>query len=201
MRNFIVAIFMFIIALGGCDNAPKEVVIDSFEGPLTKETVDYGAAEGSSVKVAADTNIKICDAQSLKIEYDLKPSGYMWVARGYNLDVKGAAAWSVKPQDVKWRSYHAVSMQIYGSNSGGVIAFDLKDSGGEIWRFIIDDDFTGWKEVICPLKEFFPRKDWQPDTADKNEIMNFPIMSFQFEPRLPGKGTYYFDCIKVIKKK
>jgi hypothetical protein len=176
-------------------------MIDSFEGPLTKETVDYGAAEGSSVKVEADTGIKVCDAQSLKIEYDLKPSGYMWIARGYNLDIKGAAAWIVKPQDVKWRSYYAVSMQMYGSNTGGVIAFDLKDAGGEIWRFIIDDDFTGWKEIVCPLKEFFPRKDWQPDTATKNEVIDFPIMSFQFEPRLPGKGVYYFDCVKVIKKK
>ena len=152
-------------------------------------------------KVSPDTSIKVCDAQSLKIEYELKPSGYMWIARGYNLDVKGAAAWLVKPEDVKWRSYYAVSIQMYGANSGGVIAFDLKDSGGEIWRFIIDDDFTGWKEVICPLKEFFPHKDWQPDQAVKNEIMDFPIRSFQFEPRLPGKGVYYFDCVKVIKKK
>ncbi len=201
MRNFIIAIFLFVITFCGCDNSPKEVMIDSFEGPLNKQTVDYGAAEGSSVQVSADTNIKMCDAQSLKIEYDLKPSGYMWIARGYNLDVKGAARWLVKPQDIKWKSYKAISLEMYGTNSGGVVAFDIKDAGGEIFRFIIDDNFTGWKEIICPFKEFFPRKDWQPEKATKNEVIDFPIMSFQFEPRLPGKGVYHFDCVKVIKKK
>jgi hypothetical protein len=86
---------------------------------------------------------------------------------------------------------------MYGSNSSGVIAFDLKDKGGELWRFLIDDDFSGWKEVVCPLKEFFPRGDWQPETAERNEKLDFPVTSFQFEPRLPGKGAYYFDCVKL----
>ena len=78
-------------------------------------------------------------------------------------------------------------------------AFDIKDKGQEVWRFLLDDDFTGWKEIACSLKEFFPRKDWQPETAERNEVLDFPIMSFQFEPRLPGKGTYYFDCLKLVK--
>lgn len=198
-KNFALIIPLLIIGLIGCSKAPTEVMIDSFEGPLTKETVDYGAAEGSSLKVEADTNIKMCDAQSLKIEYELKPSGYMWIARGYNLDVKGAAKWLVEPQNIKWRAYNAISLEMYGTNSGGVVAVDIKDKGGEIFRYIIDDDFTGWKEITCPFKNFFVRKDWQPDSATKNEKLDFPVMSFQFEPRLPGKGIYYFDCVKVIR--
>jgi hypothetical protein len=193
--------FLIIGILAGCSNAPVEVMIDSFEGSITKETVDYGAAEGSSLKVEADTGIKMCDAQSLKIEYDLKPSGYMWIARGYNLDVKGAGKWIVEPKDIKWRAYNAISLQMYGSNSGGVVAFDIKDKGGEIWRYIIDDDFTGWKEITCRFKDFFLRCDWQPDSAEKNEMLDFPVMSFQFEPRLPGKGIYYFDCVRLIRAK
>lgn len=199
--NIFMTGFAFFILLAGCVNAPTEVIIDSFEGPLTKETVDYGASEGTSLKVEADTTIKICGNQSLKIEYELKPSGYMWIARGYNLDVKGAAKWEVLPQDVKWRSYNAISLEMYGTNSGGVVAFDIKDKGGEIWRYIIDDDFTGWKEITCPFKDFFVRKDWQPDSATKNETLDFPVMSFQFEPRLPGKGVYYFDCVKLVRIK
>ena len=199
--NFIAIIFLLIIGIVGCSNAPTEVMIDSFEGPLTKETVDYGAAEGTSLKVEADTNIKVCDSQSLKIDYDLKPSGYMWIARGYNLDVKGAAKWNVLPENIKWRAYNAISLQMYGSNNGGVVAFDIKDKGREVWRYIIDDDFTGWKEITCKFKDFFVRKDWQPDSATKNETIDFPIMSFQFEPRLPGKGIYYFDCVKVVRAK
>jgi len=201
MRNLILAVSLIVIGLSGCSNAPTEVAIDSFEGPITKETIDFGAADGSSVKVEGESKIKMCDMQSLKIEYDLKPSGYMWIARGYNLDVKGAGIWLVRPQDIKWRHYNAFSIYMYGANTGSVVAFDIKDTHGEIWRYIIDDDFTGWKEIICPFKDFFPRKDWQPETATKNEIIDFPIMSFQFEPRLPGKGVYYFDCVKVFKKK
>jgi len=200
-RNIFLIISLLIIGLIGCSKAPKKVMIDSFEGQIDKETVDYGAAEGSLLKVEADASIKMCGAQSLKIDYELKPSGYMWIARGYNLDVKGAAKWEVPPQDIKWRAYNAISLQMYGSNSGGVVAFDIKDKGGEIWRYIIDDDFTGWKEIICPFKDFFPRKDWQPDSAAKNETLDFPVMSFQFEPRLPGKGVYYFDCVKLLRVK
>ena len=200
-KKFILIISLLTVGFMGCSSAPVEVTIDSFEGPLTKETVDYGASEGTSLKVEADTTIKMCGSQSLKIEYELKPSGYMWIARGYNLDVKGAAKWEVLPQDVKWRAYNAISLEMYGSNSGGVVAFDIKDKGGEIWRYIIDDDFTGWKEIICPFKDFFVRKDWQPDSATKNETLDFPVMSFQFEPRLPGKGVYYFDCVKLVRIK
>lgn len=202
MRNFIAVISLFIIASAGCSSAPTEVTIDSFEGELNKQTVDFGAStDGSSVNVSADKQIKSCGEQSLKIEYELKPSGYMWIARGYNLDVKGAAQWIIMPKDIKWKAYNAISLQMYGTSSSGVIAFDLKDAGGEVWRYIIDDDFTGWKEIVCPLKDFFPRKDWQPDSATKNETLDFPVMSFQFEPRLPGKGVYYFDCVKVVRVK
>jgi hypothetical protein len=115
--------------------------------------------------------------------------------------VKGAGKWIVEPKDIKWRAYNAISLQMYGSNSGGVVAFDIKDKGGEIWRYIIDDDFTGWKEITCRFKDFFLRRDWQPDSAEKNEMLDFPVMSFQFEPRLPGKGIYYFDCVRLIRAK
>jgi len=192
-------LFLAIIILFGCTQGPQEVLIDSFEGEINSKTVDFGSAEGSSLKVTADKNKKACGEQALKIEYDLKPSGYMWIARGYNLDVKGANKWLLKPQDIKWRKYEAISVQMYGTNKGGVVAFDIKDKGQEVWRFLLDDDFTGWKEIACSLKEFFPRKDWQPETAERNEVLDFPIMSFQFEPRLPGKGTYYFDCLKLVK--
>lgn len=188
----------FLVLLA-CAPGPKEVLIDSFEGQISPETVDYGSSENSSLMVSVDKSRPVCGEQALKITYNLVPSGYMWIARGCGLDVKGAADWIVSPDEINWRSYKAISLQVYGNNSGGVIAFDIKDKGGELWRFIIDDDFSGWKEVICPLAEFFPRGDWQPQTAQRNEELDFPIMSYQFEPKLPGEGIYYFDCIKVIK--
>lgn len=189
------------ILWAGCKPAPQEVLLDSFEGLLGPETVDFGASEKSSLKVEASNAEKVCGEQALKFEYDLKPSGYMWVARGYNIDVRGAGAWLILPQDVAWQKYDTLSVYMYGSNSGGVVAFDFKDSGGEMWRFLLDDDFSGWKEINCPFEQFFVRSDWQPENATRNEILDFPIMSFQFEPRLPGKGVYYFDCIKVKRLK
>ena len=199
MRRVFLLLFSVTFIFIGCSQAPREVMIDSFEGVLNNKTVDFGSSRNSSIKIEASTDKKVCGAQSMKLAYVLKPSGYMWAARGFNLDVKGAAQWMINPKDVKWNKYKAISIYVYGANTAGVIAFDIKDSGREIWRFLIDDDFTGWKEIICPLKRFFPRKDWQPNDADNNEKLDFPIMSFQFEPRLPGKGVYYFDCVKLIK--
>lgn len=195
---FIAGLLVFFIS--GCESGPKEVLFDDFEGVLNSETVDFGAGEGSSLEVKADKELKVSGEQSLRIDYYLKPSSYMWVARGYNLDVKGAAKWLVEPQNINWKKYKAISINMYGRNSGGVIAFDIKDAQEEIWRFLLDDDFEGWKEIICPFSQFFARRDWQPEHADRNEILNFPIKSFQLEPRLPGNGICNFDCVKVVKK-
>jgi len=193
--------FLLLVS-AGCSVAPVEdLMIDSFEGDINKQTVDYGVSEGTTLTVSADKQYKMCQEQSLKIEYDLKPSGYMWIARGYGLDVKSAGKWLIEPQQIVWKNYNAISLQMHGANSGGVIAFDIKDAGGEVWRFLIDDDFSGWKEIICRFSGFFVRRDWQPEAAQKNEIIDFPIMSFQFEPRLPGKGTYYFDCVELVRVK
>ena len=194
-------ISLFLIFSSSCSPGPSELLLDSFEGKINKETVDFGSSENSSLKVTASRDIKVCGEQSLKLDYELNPSGYMWIARGYGLDIKGAAQWLIEPKDINWAEYNAFSLSMYGNSSRGIIAFDLKDSGGELWRFFLDDDASGWKEVICPLAEFFPRGDWQPENADRNEVLDFPIMSFQFEPRITGKGVYYFDCIKLIRVK
>lgn len=198
---YILFIGCFLVFFFGCTKAPLEFLLDSFEGEISSKTVDFGSSENSSLTVVCDKKIKVCGEQSLKLDFELNPSGYMWAARGYGLDTKGAGRWEAGPGDIEWRKYNAFSLQMHGSNSGGIIAFDIKDSGGELWRVFLDDDTLGWKEVICPLAEFFPRGDWQPDDADKNEVLNFPIVSFQFEPRIMGKGIYYFDCLKLIRIK
>ena len=194
-------IIIFLLGLTGCSPSSSQLLIDSFEGELTSRTVDFGAGGGASLIVEAEKLLKVCGEQSMKLEYDLKPSGYMWVARGYNLDVKDAARWLVSPESIDWRRYSAFRFSMYGRNSSGVIAFDIRDSGGEMWRFLVDDDFKGWDEIDCPFSQFFVRGDWQPQSAERNEVLDFPIMSFQFEPRFPGKGIYYFDCVKLVRIK
>ena len=198
MKKVFLLLVSAVFVIIGCSNPSKELMIDSFEGAINNKTVDFGSSKGSSIQVEASADKKICGAQSMELAYNLKPSGYMWAARGFNLDVKGAAQWLVNPKDIEWNKYRAISVYVYGANSQGVIAFDIKDSGKEMWRFLIDDDFTGWKEVVCPFKQFFSRKDWQPQGSDNNGKLDFPIMSFQFEPLLPGKGVYYFDCVELV---
>jgi len=195
--------FLSVLLAAGCvqaQDAPKAFVLDDFEGPIIsdpKGTIDAGAGNGSSVAVSADKENKKSGEQSLKIDYDAVSGGYIWVARGFNLDVKGADRWTKKPQDIPWQSYGALSFYLYGTASGMRMAFDVKDAGGEMFRFMVTDDTKGWKQVVCPFDQFFPRGDWQPPTADVNGTLDFPVMSFQFEPIAIAKGTIDVDDVAL----
>lgn len=184
-----------------CFAEKQFLVIDDFEGAISggpEGTVDFGTGNGSSLEVTASTDIKQSGKQALKVTFDAVPSGYMWIARGQNLDSKNAG-WLLKTEDIAWEKYSAISFYMYGTNSGIDVAFDIKDSGNEIWRFIVKDDFKGWKQIVCAFDKFYARDDWQPDTADKNGQIDFPLKSYQFEPR-SGKGTLYFDAVALIEK-
>ncbi|MCX5714920.1 MAG: hypothetical protein NT033_09035, partial [Candidatus Omnitrophica bacterium] len=124
--------------------------------------------------------------------------GYMYIAKGFGLDAKNAT-WQVKPQDIDWKKYNAISFYMYGQDSKTKVAIDIKDNGNEIWRFMVTDDFKGWKKTVVPFKDFFVRGDWQPDNADKNAALDFPLKSYQFEPLPPAKGTLYFDDVELAQ--
>jgi len=202
MRSLSLALAFLLCAVTFSLAQDKDLLIDDFEGVISgglDGTVDFGAGGGSSVEVTADTNLKYSGKQSLKVIYDAISGGYMWVARGFDLDAKNTA-WLVKPQDIDWAKYKAFSFYMYGNNSKAQIAFDIKDNGNEMWRFIVEDNFKGWKQIILTFNEFFARSDWQPDNADKNATLDFPIKSFQFEPRPEAKGTLYFDDVELMNK-
>jgi hypothetical protein len=171
------------------------VMLDSFEGRLDHKTVDYGASDNSLLEVGASTDIKICGAQSLKLQYTLEAGGYMWCARGYGLDVLNAV-WEKDFQKVSWDQYNAIGFQMFG-NQTGTVAFDLKDAGGELHRYLVQDDFSGWKEIVIPFSKFKAREDWQPQSADGNKQLDFPVKSFQWEPKSVGQGVLYFDCVRL----
>ncbi len=179
-----------------------DLVIDDFECAITggpEGTVDFGSGNGSSLELSSAADIKQFNTMSLKVAYNAVAGGYMWIARGFGLDAQNAA-WLVKPEDIKWDEYKAISVYIYGGNSNAKVAFDIKDSGNEIWRFTFTDDFTGWKQVVCPFDKFVVRDDWQPQDAESNFAMDFPIKSYQFEPLPESKGVLYFDKVELIKK-
>ncbi len=193
---------LVLLVVGVCLAEGNNLMLDDFEisvsnGP--EGTVDFGSGNGSVVEVTQSTDIKNSGNQSLKVVYDAVAGGYIYVARGTGLDAKNAY-WTVDPAGVKWEDYSAISFYIYGTDSKAKIAFDIKDNGGEIWRFIRDDDFKGWKRVVVSFDKFVVRDDWQPNDADKNGQIDFPIKVFQFEP-LPGsKGTLYFDTVELVRK-
>lgn len=203
MKRLGLLIAIFVLALiTFCFSQENNLLIDDFEGVISKGesgTVDFGAGNGSTLEVTASTDIKQSGNQGIRIDFDAVEGGYMWVARGKGLDAK-SSAWLVNPEDIQWDKYKAISFYMYGTGSNADVAFDIKDNGNEIWRFIVKDDFKGWKQVICAFNEFFVRGDWQPDGADKNGQLDFPIKSFQFEPRPVSKGTLYFDAVALIEK-
>jgi len=199
--GFLAAALVLLMA-GVVLAAGDNLLLDDFEVTITsgpEGTVDAGAGNGSTVTVSQATDIKNTGDKSLKVIYDAAPGGYIYVARGTGLDAKNAN-WPIKPEDIKWQEYNALSFYIYGTDSKAKIAFDIKDNGGEIWRYVAEDDFKGWKRVICSFDKFVVRDDWQPEGADKNAALDFPIKVFQFEPLAGSKGTLYFDTVEIIKK-
>ena len=205
MKKVVFLTTVLVLLVAGAKSGWAEgnnLLLDDFETAVSSGpagTVDFGSGNGSTVEVNSATDIKHTGNQSLKVSYDAVGGGYIYVARGTGLDAKNAQ-WALNPADVKWEDYSGISFYIYGTDSKAKIAFDIKDNGGEIWRFITDDDFKGWKKVVVSFDKFAVRDDWQPNDADKNGKIDFPIKVFQFEP-LPGsKGTLYFDTVELVKK-
>ena len=200
--SFTVSILLVLTGIAYAEET-EGLLLDDFEGVISggeTGTVDFGASNDSAVEVKASKEIKQHGEQSLEVKFDAVAGGYMWVARGYDLTVKGAGCWLVKPEEIDFSKYNAISVYVYGANAGTQIAIDLVDNGSEYWRYLLDDNFTGWKEVIIPFSDFFARGDWQPEKADKNGELNFPIKVFQFEPKSEAKGTLYFDYVRLVKK-
>jgi len=198
MKIKLILLFALFFAAGNCfaQEGKNILVLDDFEGEIVagpNGTIDAGAGNGSSVEVSGDKANKMSGEQSLKITYDAVSGGYIWVARGYGLDVKGAAKWINEPDKIDWTRYGAISLFMLGTGSGAKIAFDVKDSGNEIFRFMLTDDSNKWKPAVCPFDQFFPRGDWQPSNAVTNGTLDFPIKSFQFEPIAINKSTVNID--------
>lgn len=206
LRFIAVLLFLGFAGLSYAQDA-NELLLDDFEGEIAdgeQGTVDYGSGNGSTVEVKASSEIKQHGAQALAVTFDAVSGGYIWIARGYDLTVKGAGSWLVEPKDIDFSKYNAIAFYMSGADINSQVAMDLVDNGGEYWRYLIEDNVTGWntgwKEVVIPFKYFFCRGDWQPDKADKNGELNFPLKAFQFEPKSEGKGTLYFDYVRLVKK-
>ncbi len=201
MRSFILVAIILLSVYGLALAQEKTLLLDDYEGPINGGpvgTVDFGAGNGSTVEVSADTDIKNSGSQSLKVDYIAMPGGYIWVAKGYGLDALNSS-WLVKPEDINWQKYKAFSFYMYGTGAGETIAFDIRDANAEVWRYLVKDRAKGWTRIVCPFAEFNQRDDWQPSTAVKNNILDFPVSSYQYEPR-ESQGALHFDRVELIEK-
>ncbi|MCA9401016.1 MAG: hypothetical protein KC713_05280, partial [Candidatus Omnitrophica bacterium] len=55
-----------------------------------------------------------------------------------------------------------------------------------------------WQTIQAPFNKFTSREDWQPQTATVDQVMDFPLKSFQFEPKKSGKGELFIDCVFLV---
>ncbi|HQP91550.1 MAG TPA: carbohydrate binding domain-containing protein [Candidatus Omnitrophota bacterium] len=200
MKNKFLLFFTLFFICGVCSaqEEKKIFVIDDFEGEIISGpagTIDIDAGGGSSVEVSADNTEKKSGQQSLKIVYDAVSGGYIRVARGYDLDVKGAARWLIEPEKINWDSYAAISFAMLGTGSGAKIAFDIKDANSQIFRFMVIDDSQTWKTVVCPFDQFSAIG--QPQNAGTDVTLVFPIKSFQFEPVAISKDMINVDEVAL----
>ena len=107
--------------------------------------------------------------------------------------------WLIPPDEINWDEIKALSFFVYGQGSGVRIVCDIRDRDKEMWRVIFEDDLEAeWKQVICPLDEFFARSDWQPSDAVKNGVLDKPVMVFQFQVLTPSEGTIYIDHVELL---
>ena len=110
---------LVLLTAGVCSAEGKNLLIDDFEIAISngpEGTVDFGAGNGSSVQVTESTDIKNSGNKALKVVYDAVKGGYIYVSRGTGLDAKNAN-WPIKPSDIKWEEYNAISFYVYGTDS------------------------------------------------------------------------------------
>lgn len=191
--------FLFFVTSISAQETSRVFLLDDFEGDITTGfagTVDVAAENGARVEVSADTQNKVSGEQSLKIVYEAVTGGEIHVGRGYQLDAKAAGQWTDVPEEINWQQYGALSVWMLGEGQEAVIAFDIKDARGKVFRFLLMDDQTGWKQEICPFDQFKP-VDGEWVSTPEEGFPVFPLMSFQLKPMAIAQGTILVDAVSL----
>ncbi|MCK5707597.1 MAG: CIA30 family protein [Candidatus Aureabacteria bacterium] len=191
----------------------NKLLIDDLEGNILTDS-GYGNRAELSVSfiLKKDCSEDIHTGnQAIKLTYDKTYGGYMYCARGFGLtpSVKipqEKLIWTVKPDEIDFNKYNAFGFYIKGDNTGNTIAVDLFDKDKEVFRYMITDDSKSWKEIVIPFNKFISRNDYQSNSSKSNKKIDFPILTYQFEP-FGGKGkeikgniiidTVHFDITEL----
>lgn len=199
---FFITAFVFMLSALPAQ-AQEKLLIDDFEGPIytgPSGTVGTGTTEYAILEITADTDIKYSGEQSLKVTFNTgSGKGTAWIAKGFDLEESSGAGWPVNPKDIEWNKYSGFSFYIYGGNSGNKIKLHVTDNGSEIFEYVFTDDFIGWKDITCNFNDFYAGP-WQPENADKNNKIDFPVKSFTFIFPSGETGTLYIDRAELTGK-
>lgn len=163
---------------------PGGLVLVDFETDLGDRLSTY-AGPASSIKTTI-VEQAVQGRYALRIDSVLK-------------DWNGVVVQPPKDQVFDWSSFRALSLWVFGTNSGQMFVVELNDKGEEHFRSpLITDDFTGWKQIVIPFEEFASRQDWQPENADIDLDITWPIKDFQPFASVGGAGYILIDLIEVI---
>lgn len=196
----ILLLFSCLLSGAGLDE-DRLLVIEDFEAAQAAGpggSVAISSSAGSALEASAEELLAYSGRQSLKMSFTVKPGGYAWLAKDIDLSAANAG-WQVA-EEIDWTQYTGIAFHMFGRGTKKTLAFDLQDTGGEIWRCLVKDESRGWSRKVCGFREFFCRTDWQPEDAAKNGRMDFPLLNFRFAPLPPYKGILYIDTVELIPR-
>ncbi|WP_432170742.1 glycoside hydrolase family 3 protein [Streptomyces sp. 1222.5] len=101
-----------------------------------------------------------------------------------------------------WSAHEGVRFWWDGHDSGGKIAFEIKDGGAngeasELWTAAFTDDFTGWKQIRIPFADFAYRTDYQPVGGIDHVLGLKEMWGYAVTLPVGVKGDFAMDAVEL----
>ncbi|GLX51857.1 hypothetical protein Shyhy01_48070 [Streptomyces hygroscopicus subsp. hygroscopicus] len=179
---------------------PPPVPVDRFEGevPFASQPADGiftwgGDTDDPPTLRLADRADAPEGAKVLSGTYDI--SGYGGFTHDFAAD---------QPAH-DWSAHQGIRFWWEGHDNGGKVAFEIKDGGAngeasELWTTSFTDDFTGWKQIEIPFRDFTYRTDYQP-VGGIDHVLGLTRM-WGYSVTLPAglKGEFAMDDVELYGK-
>ena len=156
-----------------------EVIYDDYQTEFWS-IVYWGSGTCQPPVILNETAVKVSGNDSLKMTFSKMGGEYF-----------GTRIYHQFPSTRDWSNKDFLSLYFYGSDTGqsfGIYCFSYYDNDtykGYFYQNIIDN-WTGWKELVIPLKSM--RKVQSPDWSSISQVGC---------QQLGIEGTYYLDCMTV----
>lgn len=203
---FLQTVLMLLISVSTVFSQDSEnIVLDDFETDAVFSSIDsFNNAIGHTPWGDSTATVELSLAEVerdgemssvLAINYDIPTWG------GFTHALTDGENWV--SQD--WTAYNALRFWLYGSNTGGIIQFEIFDNRNpnanndtaERWFYRIPDDFEGWQQFTIPFDSFQRRTDWQPGSAPNDGLGLDEVSGYAIG--LPvGTAVMYLDDVELI---